>query len=300
MMSGTAMAHSGEVNAAGAWWYQWHLDAWVIASLCFWTIIYLVGWRRMWVQARRSRSLLGWRAVAFSCGMATLGVALLSPVDTFGNELSWVHMTQHMLLMIVAAPMIVVGAPGLLIPWTIPARWRKPFAWRLTKLCDAPLGRLLWNPVFVWSLYGGVMWVWHLPLLYELALRDPWVHDIEHLSFFVTAFLFWRVVLDSRSHRRLNPAVSVLYLFTTSLHSMLLGVLMALSPTLWYEHYRNRPEAWGLTPLEDQQLAGLIMWMPGCAIYGAITALWFAAWLESSEQLSEEPRNDGDCVLRAF
>ena len=135
----------------------------------------------------------------------------------------------------------------------------------------------------MWALYAVGLWIWHLPYLYEWALQDPLVHDIEHLTFFIVSCLFWRVTLDVRVHLTLNPAASVLYLFTTSLHTMALGVLMALSPRVWYKVYVGRTEGWGLSPLEDQQLAGLIMWMPGCIVYAVVAAALFARWLDQAE-----------------
>lgn len=115
--------------------------------------------------------------------------------------------------------------------------------------------------------------------MYQGALRDPLVHDAQHLSFFVVACLFWRACLDPLGGRRLGPAAALPYLFATSLHASALGVFLALSPRVWYADYATRTSVWGFTPLQDQQLAGLIMWMPACLIYPAVAAVLFGTWL---------------------
>jgi putative membrane protein len=138
---------------------------------------------------------------------------------------------------------------------------------------------LLWHPFLIWLLFALTLWGWHHPRLYQSALRDPLLHDAQHLSFFVAACLFWRVCLDPFSRHSLCPAIAVLYLFTTSLHASALGVFLTLAPQAWYDEYSGRVETWGLTQLQDQQLAGLIMWLPSCLIYPAIGAGLFACWL---------------------
>jgi cytochrome c oxidase assembly factor CtaG len=115
--------------------------------------------------------------------------------------------------------------------------------------------------------------------LYQAALRDPLLHDAQHLSFFTAASLFWRLCLDPLAGRRLSALGAIPYLFTTALHSAALGIFLALSQRTWYPDYVTRTSAWGLTPLEDQQLAGLIMWMPACLIYPAVAAILFGTWL---------------------
>lgn len=282
---GVAAAHPSGLRAGDAWWLAWHIDGPVAFNLAVIAAIYMFGVIRIWRRSGRGQGISWGRVAAFAGGLLTVWVALMSPLDTLGNDLSWVHMTQHMVLMTVAAPLMIVGSPGFVALWAIPRGGRSPAA-RLPR--RTAIGRALvnasWNPLLAWGLHAAVLWGWHLPIFYEWALYDPVVHDIEHLSFFLAACLFWRIVIDHRSHLRLNAGLGVLYLFTTSLHATMLGVFMALAPRPWYAIYAGRTERWMLSPLEDQQLAGLIMWMPACTIYAIAAAILFAVWLRQLEQ----------------
>jgi cytochrome c oxidase assembly factor CtaG len=135
----------------------------------------------------------------------------------------------------------------------------------------------------VWLLFACALWSWHHPLLYQAALRDPLVHDAQHLTFFVVAALFWRLALDPFSRRRLHPVPAIGYLFVTSLHASVLGIFMALAPTSWYLDYTLRTPPFGLTPLADQQIAGLIMWVPACLLYPLVAVALVGRWLAAHE-----------------
>jgi cytochrome c oxidase assembly factor CtaG len=199
-------------------------------------------------------------------------------------------MVQHMVLMNLAAPLFVLGAPLRMLVWLFSPATRRRLGRGLRRLHAHGWPRyMLWQPLLLWVLYGAVLWIWHLPRFYEAALADPWVHDAQHLMFFIAAALFWRVLFDPIGRLRLSRGLAVLYLFTTSLHATLLGVFMAVAPRLWYETYAGRTQGWGLAPLEDQQLAGYIMWMPACMVYAAVAAIVFARWLQE-EPAPPDPR----------
>lgn len=280
-----AEAHPSGLRAGDAWWQAWHFDPLVASTLLLLLMLYGWGLRRVWGRAGVGRGVARWQGAAFGGGLLAVLLALMSPLDTLSEDLSWVHMTQHMVLMVIAAPLMILGAPGLVTIWAVSPHWRKAAAgWTRRGTPTRELWNFSWNPLFIWSLHAVILWGWHLPILYQWALDDPLVHDIEHLSFFLVACLFWRIAIDRRTGRRLNPGLTVLYLFTTSLHATLLGVFMALSPQPWYPTYVGRTELWGLSPLEDQQLAGLIMWMPACMVYAVAAAGVFAAWLTELER----------------
>lgn len=284
--SSNAWGHAMEAHdqADRPWWAMWSVEPLVLVNLSALAALYLVGARRVWGQKGGGRSITRWHFAAFSAAMVSLVAALLSPIDVLATELLWVHMLQHMLLLNVAAPLLVLAAPFLVMLWALPPGGRR-FAGRCVKRFDGQrIPRyLLWQPVFLWVLFALVLWVWHLPVLYGAALRNDLVHDLQHLSFLLVSCLFWRVLLDPVARLRMNRGPAVLYLFATSMQAMALGVFMALSPRLWYGQYATSAERWGLTGLEDQQIAGFLMWMPGCMMYAVVAAVVFTYWLQEGK-----------------
>lgn len=281
--AGVAGAHASGLSAGDPWWQAWDADWLVLSNLAVMAVLYACGLRKLWRRTGVGRGVQSWRALAFASALLTILIALLSPVDALSKDLSWVHMLQHLLLMAIAAPLLVLGYPELVLLWVLPRRARRTLGrWPQRRTLVGALWRGSWNPLLIWAVHALALWVWHVPVLYEWALYDPPVHDVEHLTFFLAAVLFWRVAIDPRSHLRANPGLGVLYLFTTSLHASALGALMALSPRPWYPTYVGRTEVWNLTPMEDQQLAGLIMWMPGCTVYALVAAVLLGWWLQGT------------------
>ena len=267
----------------------WSMELPATLGITIAAALYVVGLARLWRRAGVGRGLRRWQVGCFAGAIAALVVALISPIDTLSDQLLWVHMIQHNILMLVAAPLIVAASPGFVTAWALPRGWRRRIArtWVRLRLREASRW-LLWHPLLLWIAFALVVWVWHLPVLYEAALQHPRLHDVQHLAFFLSACLYWRVMFDPIGRVQLTPALGVAYLFTTSLHGMLLGVLMALSPRIWYGFYADTTAAWGLSALEDQQIAGFIMWMPVCGLYALIAAVVLAIWLHRSEQ-AEQP-----------
>lgn len=267
-------------------WRAWNFDALILLNLSLLGWLYFHGVRKLWRKAGNGKAVSRGQAAAYLGSLGVLIIALISPLHALSEELASAHMVQHMLLMVIAAPLLVIGSPGWVLTWAIAPAWRPATAsWHRLFHND-----LLARPLLPWILYAMALWFWHLPVAYNAALVDPLVHDAQHLSFFIAACLFWRSVLDPLRQRQLQPLTVVLCLFTTSLHSMLLGVFMALSPTVWYEIDAGRSEVWGLAPLEDQQLAGLIMWMPACLAYPAAMAAAIGRWLTSLAKLGPRAR----------
>ncbi len=269
-------ARAHDPAAAG----PWRPDPLIAFNLAALAAGYGLGLARLWRRAGAGVGVSRAQAGAFAAGLLTLVVALLSPVDRLSDELQWVHMVQHMLLMNVAAPLIVAGAPLRVGLWALPLGRRRRWGGALSRLDGwRPGGYLLGQAALTWALYAATLWAWHLPRFYEAALRAPLLHDAQHLMFFAASAAFWRALLDPLRRLTLSPALAVVYLFATSLHATLLGVFMALSPAAWYPIYAPRVLAWDLTLLEDQQLAGLIMWMPACLIYAVVAAVVLGLWL---------------------
>lgn len=234
-----ADAHPTRELWQGSWWTAWQWDGLVMANLIVLGIVYGWGWRAAVIAAsRRQRAAFDWRLVgrgiAFVFALLAIGIALQSPLDLLGESLGWVHMLQHMTLMTIAAPLAVVGRPVLMFAWALPRAMRSNRrVQRAMRGLWGTRNRRLWcNVWFALILHAATMWGWHYPLLYEAALNDPLVHDIEHLSMFAAAVIFWEAVLASvrNGGASSTPAVRVVALFVTSVLGMGLGVLMALSP----------------------------------------------------------------------
>ena len=181
----------------------------MVTNLTILTLLYWVGLGRVWSRAGAGKTISYRQAMSFVAGMGCLFLALVSPIDVYSDELSWIHMIQHMMLMGVAAPLLVAGSPFLVSLWAMPLRWRRRFGRLKRRLEDwRPARYLLWQPVLMWALFAVTLWVWHVPRLYEATLNDELFHDFQHFSFVAVSCLFWRVLLDPVSRLRLGRGVS--------------------------------------------------------------------------------------------
>jgi putative membrane protein len=211
-------------------------------------------------------------------------VALSPPLDVWSETWLVAHMAQHELLMIVAAPLIAISAPLIAIVWAIPSAMRRRTVEAVRTRPIVNVWAALTAPLSVFLLHALALWVWHLPALYDAALAHEGIHVVQHLCFFGSAALFWWGIAHGR-YGRLGYGAAVFYVFATTVHSGVLGALLTFSPRVWYAPYLHHHPA-GLTPLEDQQLAGLLMWVPaGLVLAGSGLAL-FAAWLRESDRRS--------------
>ncbi|MFC7517578.1 cytochrome c oxidase assembly protein [Herbaspirillum sp. GCM10030257] len=242
-----------------------HLDAWIVASLFVSCWLYAAGLYHLRQVTRHSTRSWARRAVFFNCGLAVLVVALLSPVEMLGEELFAMHMVQHELLMLGAAPLIVAGRPLVVFIWAFPAAWRRHIASAIKSPAILGPWTALTRPLVTWSLHALILWVWHFPSLFQAGLTSNTVHTVQHLSFLLSALLFWSSILGP--HAWLRHGIAVPYLLTTAIHTGILGALLTFSPRAWYPLYATRTEYWGVTPLQDQQLGGLIMWVPAGFVF---------------------------------
>jgi putative membrane protein len=194
------------------------------------------------------------------------------------------HMVQHLLLMLVAAPLFAMSRLSIAFIWGLPPEWRRGVGRWWKRLAFWSRGTWMASqPAIAWLLYGTAIWLWHLPYLYQAALNSPLVHDLEHVTFFGSAFLFWWVLGRLHQQRGSGSGAAVICLFTTALHGGALGALITFSSVPWYPIYEQYTAAWGLTPLEDQQLAGAIMWVPMGIVYVIAASLFLLTWLQRME-----------------
>jgi putative membrane protein len=244
-------------------------------------LLYATGAARVWMRSAHGRRMIAQRAVAFAAGLAALAVALLSPLDAWGAELFSMHMAQHEILMLVAAPLLVLGRPLPLFLWAFHGTWREA----LTRCVQARGVQRAWGALIAagtaWALHAVALWVWHVPELFAAVLRNPLIHDLQHFTFLATALLFWAALFDE--HRRGQRGAAILYLFTTTVHTGVLGALITLASHPWYAPYLQTSASWGLTPLEDQQLGGLIMWVPGSLVYIGAALVLLARYISASD-----------------
>ena len=260
----------------------WTFEPWEMGSLVLSAGLYAAGLVRLWKRAGVGRGVRAAEAVAFFSGLLAIVAALVSPLDALGDSLFSAHMLEHELLMMIAAPLLVLGRPLAVGVCALPALWRRGIgdffhgpAWRRPWL-------ILTSVWCAWLLHALALWLWHVPALFETALAHEDVHALQHICFLGTALLFWWSVLGG-AHRHAR-GLALLSVFTTMLHTGILGALLTFSKTVWYRNYVLGSPTFGLTGLEDQQLGGIIMWVPAGLVYIAC-GLWL-----SYEWLSRSPR----------
>jgi len=217
------------------------VHALTVALLAVTLALYALGVARLWRKAGVARGISTREVCSFVAGWLTVAFALLSPLHHAAERLLWAHMVQHELLMVLAAPLLALGRPLEAWSWVVPVR----------------VPKVLSDPLFAWALHALGVWIWHVPAFFQAAVHSEWLHLAQHASFFLPAALFWWTIFSGRQ------LAGLLSLFTTMLHTGALGALMALARAPWYAGYG----------LEDQQLAGLIMWVPAGLVY-PLAALW--------------------------
>lgn len=268
-------------------WTSWSFDPVVLIGLAGAGFAYGRGVRMLWRHDRR-RGVAPWHVASFAGGLVALCVALLSPLHEVAAELLSAHMVQHMLLVLVAAPLLVLGAPVLPLSVALPVAWRRRVrAWGR----DRPLRSMrhvVTRPLVAWLLHVAVVWMWHVPSLYEAATRNEGLHAVEHASFLATALLFWWVAIPSGARRHLAGGTDVLFVFTGGIQSGVLGALFTFAGAPLYPAYAHTALRWGTSPLQDQQLAGLVMWIPGGLVYVLAASALLARWLMMIERESRK------------
>ena len=218
------------------------------------------------------------RSACFALAVATLVLALASPLDTLSDRLFSAHMVQHELLMLIAAPLLALARPLGVYVWALPARRRQALVGLLQRPRSAALLHVLGAPLLAVLVHGVTRWIWHVPALFEACLQNEALHGVQHATFFFSALWFWWTILQG-GYGKLGYGASVLFVFATALHGGALGVLISLGRAPLYPSHAARTAAAGGDALLDQQLAGLIMWVVAGTLLTAVGLGLFLAWL---------------------
>jgi cytochrome c oxidase assembly factor CtaG len=261
---------------------DWEFDPLVILGLILSGWLYLRGTRCLWKIVGTNKGIKRWEATCFWGGWISTAIALVSPLHALGHALFSAHMVQHEILMLLSAPFFVLGRPVIALLKALPSGWAR----NLASFGNAPKWQIFWRtvtfPVTAWVIHAVALWMWHIPYLFQATLDNDFVHSLQHTSFLFSALLFWWALMHGRARMK-GYGLAVLYVFTTAMHTGALGALLTFAGRLLYPDYASTTWAWHLTPLEDQQLGGLIMWIPAGVVYVVAGLALFAAWMRESE-----------------
>lgn len=254
----------------------WSFELSIVLPLAAIAVVYIAGLAR-----RGSIRTLRWRHLSFLAGWGTLFLALCSPIHELGESLFSAHMLQHEVLILVSAPLIAAAHPGATLLWAFaPAQRRSIGGW--IHFAESRLS-LLTRPLTAWLLEAFALWIWHVPVLYQATLQSDWIHAAQHLSFFLTAVLFWSA-LYGVGRSAFGYGAATIYTFGTAVHCSALGALLTFSRVLWYPAYAHTTSRFGLTAMQDQQLGGAIMWIPSAITFLVVGLTLFALWIKESDQ----------------
>ncbi len=258
-------------------------DKAAIVALIVFGSLYLAGSRRLKKHGAMQRAV---EPAAFAVGWAALVGAVLPPLDAAAIARFSAHMVQHELMMLVGAPLVMAGRPLSTCLWALPLSWRRVVATPIQHRRIASGIRILTAPLLAWALHGSVIWIWHVPALYELAVLSEPTHALQHAMFLGTSMLFWWGLLWGR-YGRAGYGAAVFYVFTTAIHTGILGALMTFAGAPFYSVYAD---LLGQDALADQQLAGLVMWIPAGGLLTIMGIGLFAAWLGEADRRLQDSR----------
>jgi len=252
---------------------SWSFPPGVAIALACYLGAYLWRWRRCRTPAEPHPPSV-WRLLTFATGILALVAALCSPIDSLAEQLLAMHMVQHVLLLDIAPILLILGLTKVLL---------RPATRRIHAL-ERRAG-VLALPVFAVMLYTGSMWLWHVPALYDAAAAHEGIHVLEHLTFFTAGFLYWWHLLSPVSTRlRREGTTPIVYMLSTKVTVGLLGILLTFAPGALFSYYAHQPHWWGLTPDDDQALAGAVMAIEQSIVMGIALAVLFVRMLEQSER----------------
>ena len=257
---------------------SWDWRPEVIVTILVMGALFLIGWRRLRAisgPAKNWQSLgARWRPIFYIIGLLVIGFALMSPLDVLVQQLFFMHMIQHLLLIMVAPVFLLLPNPMPFVLWGLPPRMRLAAGSALNSVInkESTAGRTLrklTSPVAVWFVMIAFIVGWHDPNMYNAALRSEFVHDLEHVTMFIAGMLFWWTVTGAgpRLHKNMSRPAKVAFVLAAIPPNMALGASLAFAQEPIYSFYNDMPRLWGISVLNDQRLSGVIMWVPGSMMY---------------------------------
>src|SRR5581483_9842618 len=278
-----------EISATPAWSLTetsnalltgWTWPPFVLIPLVLAAGLYGLGTIKILSRASNRRSFV-WPILWFALGWSSLVIALDSPLHEFGEQLFWAHMTQHEILMLISAPLLVLGRPLIAFLWALPPAWREMAAGLGRSRSFKKGWAFVTAPLSAWLVAALALWIWHIPWLFDRTLRSDWIHAAQHTTFLITAVMFWWPVLNPTP--ALGYGGALVYFFTTILHTSVLGALLTFAPRPWYSFYAVTAPAWHVSALEDQQIGGLIMWIPAGTLLLIVALVLLVQWMNESQ-----------------
>jgi len=271
-------------DISGPFWAAWSWNPPIVVTLLTAALIYTASLRASALRGGRLPSR--WHLIAFYAGLASAVVALLGPLDLYNDELLTMHMLQHLVLIQLTAPLLLLGRPVQVVLRGLPPQRVGALArvvlrpkWMRIALT------LLTAPLVVTLLHNGALIFWHVPRFYEASLYDDFVHELQHLSFFLTALLFWWPIIEPvPRHHKLPALWAIAAVFATFVVSTSIGAIITLADRPIYAYYATIVMPWGLSVLTDQQIAGLTMWVGGGFVYMSVIVGLLANWLREEER----------------
>jgi cytochrome c oxidase assembly factor CtaG len=271
----------------------WTFDPQVGLGIALLAAIYVAGLREIARRERFTRLVGIGPLISFMLGLLALVVGLLSPLDTYDGQSFAIHMAQHLILLVVAPPLLLLGRPIPVLLLGLP----HPLARGVARLHHRTpwfrgLIRAITSPLGSWALLTAAIVFWHLPPLYQATLTNRGIHIFEHSMFLVVAVLSWWVIVEPLpGPSRLHPGLRLLYTWAVMMPMGILGILLTITTFTWYPAYAAQPRLWGLSPIDDQHLGGVLMWVPGGLIYIlAISILFFRMMSEEEAEPEIEDR----------
>lgn len=289
--------------------WDWKIEVIIVLALA--GTLYSRGW---WQLRQRSRSQVRryrpsarsrwrlaetWRLVAYWVGLVAIVLALLSPIDALGQQLFFMHMIQHLLLVMIAPPLLMVANPMPFVLWGLPTGLRRRVGGLFSQALHRESGfrrglRTVTQPGIIWMIWVISLIGWHDPTMYNAALRYGWVHNVEHLTFFIASMLFWWRLTGAgpRLHKQSGLLGRIGLVLAAVPPNMLTGIVLAFAEQGYYSYYEAVPRLWGLDVLTDQQIGGVIMWVPGSMMYIVAALILIGRFLSQEERKPHLPESE--------